>query len=80
MLCPFSLDHNKPTPDPLQGLCLDNGYDDDAVRDLLAEFGVTAHICARGQRPKRCSRKRGAGHGGGGWNERTVGCTGFVGW
>jgi len=31
-----------------QGLCLDKGYDYDEVRDLLDEFGFTAHIRARG--------------------------------
>jgi putative transposase len=38
-----------PTPEQPQGLCLDKGYDDDEVRDLLAEFGFTAHIRARGE-------------------------------
>jgi hypothetical protein len=66
-------------PPPPQGLCLDKGSDYDAVRDLRAAFGVTAHIARGGKRPKRCSRKRGSGHGGGWWNGRTVGCTGVVG-
>ena len=39
-------------PEPLaerpQGMCLDKGYDYDSVRDLVAEFGYTAHIRARG--------------------------------
>jgi putative transposase len=38
-----------PTPEQPQGLCLDKGYDYDEVRDLLAEFGFTAHIRARGE-------------------------------
>ena len=37
------------TPDAPQGMCLDKGYDDDEVRDLLDEFGFTAHIRARGE-------------------------------
>jgi transposase len=38
-----------PTPEQPQGLCLDQGDDDDEVHDLLAEFGCTAHIRARGE-------------------------------
>jgi putative transposase len=37
------------TPDAPQGMCLDKGYDYDEVRDLLDEFGFTAHIRARGE-------------------------------
>lgn len=32
-----------------QGLCLDKGYDFDEVRDIVGEFGFTAHIRARGE-------------------------------
>ena len=32
-----------------QGLCLDKGYDYDEVRDLVKEFGYTAHIRSRGE-------------------------------
>lgn len=32
-----------------QNLCLDKGYDFDAVRELVAEFEYTAHIRARGE-------------------------------
>ena len=39
----------EPTPEQPQGMCLDKGYDYDEVRDLLAEFGFTAHIRARGE-------------------------------
>ncbi len=38
----------EPTDDAPQGLCLDKGYDYDEVRELLDEFGFTAHIKARG--------------------------------
>jgi hypothetical protein len=38
-----------PTPDAPQGLCLDQGDDYDAVRDLRAEFGFPAHLRARGR-------------------------------
>jgi putative transposase len=37
----------EPTSEKPQGVCLDKGYDE--VRDLLAEFGFTAHIRARGE-------------------------------
>ena len=45
---------NRPAPTPAmpQGMCLDNGDDDDEVRDVLAEFGFTAHIRARGEEAK----------------------------
>jgi putative transposase len=36
-----------PTPEQPQGMCLDKGYDYQEVRDLLAEFGFTAHIRSR---------------------------------
>ena len=38
-----------PTPEQLQGICLDKGDDDDEVRELLAEFGFTTHIRAWGK-------------------------------
>jgi putative transposase len=38
-----------PTPATPQGLCWDNGDDDDAVRAWLAAFGCTAHMRARGE-------------------------------
>lgn len=39
----------QPTEDEPQGMCLDKGYDYDEVRDLLAEFGFTAHIRSRAE-------------------------------
>jgi putative transposase len=38
-----------PTTEQPQGMCLDKGYDFQEVRDILAEFGFTAHIRARGE-------------------------------
>ena len=38
-----------PTPEQPQHLCLDKGYDYDAVRQTVLDFGYTAHIVARGQ-------------------------------
>jgi transposase len=45
----LTVERPEPTPDTPQGMCLDKGYDYDEVRDLLAEFGFTAHIRARGE-------------------------------
>ena len=49
-----------PTETAPQGLCLDKGYDYREVRDLLAEFGFTAHIRGRGEEAQ--ALKRDAGH------------------
>jgi putative transposase len=48
-----------PTPEQPQGLCLDAGYDYDAVSAILQEFGFTAHVRSRGDEAK--ARKREAG-------------------
>ena len=50
----------QPTAAATQGLCLDKGYDFQEVRDLLTEFGYTAHIRARGEEAHAI--KRDAGH------------------
>ena len=39
----------EPTPETPQGLCLDKGYDFDAVRETVAAYGYTAHIRMRGE-------------------------------
>lgn len=39
-----------------QGLCLDKGYDYDEVRELVAEFGYTAHIRSRGEEARQLRR------------------------
>jgi putative transposase len=49
----------EPTPEQPQGMCLDKGYDYDEVRDLLAEFGFTAHIRARGEEAKALKQDAG---------------------
>jgi putative transposase len=48
-----------PTPEQPQGMCLDKGYDYDEVRELLAEFGFTAHIRARGEEVKALKQEAG---------------------
>ena len=45
-----------PTAAQPQGMCLDKGYDYDEVRDILEEFGFTAHIKARGEEAKEIKR------------------------
>jgi len=37
------------TPDLPQHLCLDKGYDYPSVRELVAQYGYTAHIRTRGE-------------------------------
>jgi len=39
----------KPTDEAPQNICLDKGYDYPDIRELVAEWGYTAHIRARGE-------------------------------
>jgi transposase len=41
-------------------MCLDKGYDYDEVRELLAKFGFTAHIRARGEEAQALKHHAGA--------------------
>jgi putative transposase len=47
------------TEEEPQGMCLDKGYDYDAVREVLVEFGFTAHIKARGEEAKELKTEAG---------------------
>jgi putative transposase len=49
----------EPTPQQPQGMCLDKGYDYDEVREIVAGFGFTAHIKARGEEAKEIKRQAG---------------------
>jgi putative transposase len=49
----------EPTEEEPHGLCLDKGYDYDEVREVLAEFGFTAHIKARGEEAKELNVEAG---------------------
>jgi putative transposase len=49
----------QPTPDTPQGMCLDKGYAYEEVRALLAEFGFTAHIRARGEEANALKQETG---------------------
>jgi putative transposase len=46
------VERSEATEDQPQGMCLDKGYDYDEVREILEEFGFTAHIKARGEEAK----------------------------
>jgi putative transposase len=48
-----------PTDAAPQGMCLDKGYDYDEVRDLVKEFGFTAHIKARGEEAQAIKKQAG---------------------
>jgi putative transposase len=47
----------EPTNEQPQNLCLDKGYDYDEVRQIVEEFGFTAHIRARGEEAQELKRK-----------------------
>lgn len=49
----------KPTAKKKQHMCLDKGYDYAEVRDLLKEFGFTAHIRSRGEEAQEIKKEAG---------------------
>lgn len=49
----------QPTVGAPQGICLDKGYDYDSVRDLVKEFGYTAHVRARGEEAQALKHEAG---------------------
>ena len=53
------IERPTPTPEKPQGMCLDKGYDFEEVRELLATFGFTAHIRARGEEAQAIKRAAG---------------------
>jgi transposase len=46
----------KPTQRKKQGMCMDKGYDYDEVREIIKEFGFTAHIRGRGEEAQELKR------------------------
>ncbi len=48
-----------PTREKPQGMSMDKGYDFDEVRDLVAAFGFTAHIRARGEEARAIQQEAG---------------------
>jgi putative transposase len=53
------IERPQPTAEQPQGLCLDKGYDYPEVYELVAEFGFTAHVRARGEEAKAIKREAG---------------------
>lgn len=49
----------EPTPEQPQGMCLDKGYDYQAVREILEEFGFTAHIRSRSEEAQAIKQEAG---------------------
>jgi transposase len=49
----------EPSKTEKQNMCLDKGYDYDEVREILAEFGFTAHIRARGEEAQLIKQEAG---------------------
>ena len=49
----------EPNEEQPQGMCLDKGYDYQEVRDILVEFGFTAHIRSRGEEAKELIQEAG---------------------
>jgi putative transposase len=47
------IERPEPTTKKPQNLCLDKGYDYPDVRELVEEFGYTAHIPVRGEKPAK---------------------------
>jgi putative transposase len=54
-----AVERPDPTADAPQGMCLDKGYDYDEARDLLTEFGFTAHIRTRGEEAQALKQEAG---------------------
>lgn len=47
------------SPEKPQGMCMDKGFDFDEVREVLAEFGFTAHIRSRGEEAQAIKQEAG---------------------
>ena len=53
------IERPEPSQEQPQGMCLDKGYDYQEVRDILREFGFTAHIRPRGEEANAIKRQAG---------------------
>lgn len=49
----------EPTEGEPQGMCLDKGYDYEDTRELVREFGFTAHVRSRGEEAEELKREAG---------------------
>ncbi len=47
----IAVERPKPTPESPQNMCMDKGFDFPEVRELVDEWGYTAHIPSRGEAP-----------------------------
>ena len=54
-------------------MCLDKGYDYDNTRELVREFGFTAHVLRGARRPKRSSGRPATVRDVGSWNGHIAG-------
>lgn len=52
----IELERPRPTARHPQGMCLDKDYDRSEIRELLEEFGFTAHIRSRDQEAQALKR------------------------
>ena len=53
------IDRPKPTKDSPQDLYLDQGYDYDEVREIVAEIGFTSYMRSRGEEAKAIRQEAG---------------------
>lgn len=53
------IERPEPSEEQPQAMCLDKGYDYDEVRDILREFGFTAHIRTRGEETRALRHEAG---------------------
>jgi putative transposase len=51
------IERPEPTEERPQGMCLDKGYDYQEVRDILHDFGFTAHIRPRGEEARAIKKE-----------------------
>ncbi len=58
-LTSIPVERPEATAEQPHGMCMDKGYDYEEVRQLVQEFGFTAHIKARGEEAKEIKRKAG---------------------
>lgn len=52
----FIVERPEPTDEKPQNICLDKGYDYPEVRELVEQWGYTAHIRSRGEEMKEKKR------------------------
>lgn len=55
----LAVERPEPSEEHPQGMCLNKGYDDDEVRDILRKFGLTAPLRPRGEEAKAIKQEAG---------------------